>query len=65
MFVAARIVMDAAYYIEYPERNEYMCLFSSEGNEDYWEEYLKYNDIGDSVRAIAHISGHWFKPLYS
>lgn len=42
-----------------------MAIFSSKGNEDFWEDYLKNNDIGDYAIAKSVISGHWFRPIYS
>lgn len=42
-----------------------MAIFSSKGNEDFWEDYVRQNDIGDYAVAKSVISGHWFRPIYS
>eukprot|EP00347_Sterkiella_histriomuscorum_P000916 403374033 len=65
LFVASRIVMDGVYLNEDKEKSEYMSIFSSIGNEDYWEDYVRQNDISDYAVAKSVISGHWFRPLYN
>ena len=46
-----------------PDKNEYVAIFSSKGNEDILEEYLSKNKLGNIVIGKAFINAYWLKPI--
>ena len=63
MFVAGRVFIDTRYLIKYAERNEYLAMFSSDGNEELRADYASKNDLEGAATAHCKISGHWYRPL--
>lgn len=37
--LSVRVVFGAQYYFEYPDKHEYIIIFSNRGNEELIEEY--------------------------
>ena len=65
LFVSGRLVIDGRYLVENPASHEYMCMFSSKGNDHLIEVYLsEHPECKDLTIAKAIISGHWYRPLF-
>jgi hypothetical protein len=62
MFIASRVFIDARYMLRDPQKDHYLIMFSSIGNELIVKDYQ--HDFNGAVLARAIISGHWYKPLY-
>ena len=63
MFISGRIFVDARYMLKDPLKDQYIIMFSSQGNEAIAQEYSNSHDLNGSALAHAVISGHWYMPL--
>ena len=66
-FLGERLYVDANYMFEFPEKDEYMMIVSSDGNERFLQDYLNSNveECKDITVAYCHISAHYLKPIYA
>ena len=64
MFMAGRVFMDARYMFKFPHNEQYIVIFSSNGNSQLLQDYARTHDLEGSAIASCQISGHWFMPLY-
>jgi len=59
-----RIFVDARYIWTFPEKEEYVVIFSSKGNDEILQEYIVEQDISSSVViGRAYMSAHWLMPI--
>jgi hypothetical protein len=63
-FLAGRVFIDARYMLKDPNREEYIAIFSSLGNEEIIKDYVSTHDLEGSALAKTVISGHWWIPIY-
>ena len=62
-FLAGRVFVDARYLMRDPKKDQYMAIFSSNGNEDIAKQFASNNDLEGSALAKTIISGHWWMPI--
>ena len=61
--LSPRIFMNFRYVWEYPDRDEYILIFSDKGHEKLWDQFTSREDISKFVVAGSVISAHWFRPI--
>jgi hypothetical protein len=57
-----RLFFSGKYLWEYPEKDEYISIMSSKGNDDMAKEYMDKNKITTIVGKTI-ISASWLKPI--
>ena len=55
-----RILMSYRHFWEFPEKEEYILIFSGMGCENEWKEYISKNDVSKFVVGFSLISAYWF-----
>jgi len=54
-----RVVFGAQYYFEYPDKNEYIIIFSNRGNEHIIEEFMSKKENSSYSMVNVHVSAYW------
>ena len=63
--IAGRMFLDSRYMLKHSGEEQYIVIFSSNGNEQFAANYAATHDLGGSALAHSVISGHWYMPMYN
>jgi hypothetical protein len=61
--LGSRVFVDARYMWNMNEKDEFVVIFSSKGNEKELKEYIELNNLSSSTPGFGFMSGYWFKPI--
>eukprot|EP00347_Sterkiella_histriomuscorum_P014040 403362389 len=62
--LSVRVVFGAQYYQEFPEKHEYIVIFSNRGNEQVQKEYEEEQTNKNFTMVNVHLSAYWLKPIF-